>query len=490
MQTFRDWVMNPPPDDEVIRNRFRATVRHVFEHQNVIDWMALDAPDPDSLDYRLALLLWKRLLTPEGDAIYVNRNGVLSPLPEGMAELQHLLHCRETEVIKAEALLQHEFEGVVRGLVERDTIGISSSPLGRMRMDLRRMEYRVDDGSDARIPEFGWHEVDEARVDALAGFFSLLNDAFDEDLFFERVISWPFHLDIREKAFIVNGPGGIGKTLMTKVASKLYGPKCTVGAEPTFTGQDRNRITREFMGKRLIVFNDIESPSTQLMTWLKPMVSGNMTVKSGGGYERSIPCPAVFFLETNFKPQFLGGNQDIRRFIVRTARPGWRLLDHMEHELLDVVEHEVTAADVAWHLMGVHGQIQQQGGWGAFEDRPLPVADFIEIAEEFFASYPGRVTKAVITAYGQQNKLNRMEVETLKELLLHDKARLVGSAEEEAVVEDDVLGGRVPMARGDEGAQAHRTPGPDKVPRVPVPREPGGICGIREGMQMREVAAL
>lgn len=444
-QSFYDWVFNPSKDDELIANTFRRTVRYAFEHELVLDIMDVGAPDKDSLEWKLAVLLFHKRITPEGNKVYVYRNGELYPLPEGLPHLQHLLHESERNTTKAYGILSHEFEGVVRGLVERDVVGVIQQ-IPNLFGELEERKHRINlkamdklEGESHLIPELGWHQTDIHRVRLLQDFFQQQNAAFESggEFFFEKAITYPFHQRIREKAFICNGPGGVGKTLMTKVAAKLYGSKGQVGSEPTFTGQDKNRITREFIGKKFIIYNDIESPSTQLMTWLKPMLTGNMTIKGEGGFERSVPCEAVFFLETNFKPQFLGGNQDIRRFVVRTAKQNYKLLDHMKSDDLDIIEYEVTAADVATYLLMCNHYINMHaGGWNHFEDRPLPVADFIEIAQEYFSTYPSNITKGILTAYANQNKLTKIELETLKELNEEGRLVLVGEEKRQEMEEE------------------------------------------------------
>ena len=439
-QTFFDWVYNPSRDDELISNTFRRIVKYAFDNSLETNSMDVTAPDPTSIEWKLATLLYHKRITPEGNKVYVYRNGILSPLPDGMEDLQHLLHESDKNTTKAYGILSHELDGVVRNLVEKDTVGIieyekdlfGNVSEKKSRINLKDMK-EIQGEDTSLIPEFGWHESDDDRVMALLEFFAEQNSAFEceGEFFFEKAISYPLHQRIREKAFICNGPGGVGKTLMTKVAAKLYGTKGQVGSEPTFTGQDKNRITREFIGKKFIVYNDIESPSTQLMTWLKPMLTGNMTIKGDGGYERSVPCEAVFYLETNFKPQFLGGNQDVRRFIVRSAKSDYKLIDHMDGATLDIVEHGCTAADIARYLMSQnHAIVSAAGGWCHFEERPLPIADFIEIAEEFFQEYPAKITKGVITAYANQNKLTKIELETLKEVFLVEKKKQMEEAAE------------------------------------------------------------
>lgn len=436
-------------DDELISNAFRRIVKYAFDHHLMIEATDFSAPDRNSLEWKIATLLYHKRITPEGNKIYVYRDGILTPLPDGMNDLQHLLHESDKNTAKAYGILSHELDGVCRGLVEMNTVGViqyETDLLGvktqtRCRINLKEM--KLIQGEDiSLIPEFGWHECDDDRVSILCDFFAEQNAAFEssEEYFFEKVISYPLHQRIREKAFICNGPGGVGKTLMTKVAAKLYGTKGQVGSEPTFTGQDKNRITREFIGKKFVIYNDIESPSTQLMTWLKPMLTGNMTIKGDGGYERSVACEAVFFLETNFKPQFLGGNQDIRRFVVRSARPDYKLIEHMRSCDLDVIEYDCTAADIAWYLMSQNYPIEESaGGWNHFDNKPLPVADFIEIAEEFFAEYPAKITKGVLTAYANQNKLSKIELETLKEVLLVEKKEQVEKGEERSSTEVELL---------------------------------------------------
>lgn len=490
-QSFYDWVYNPNADDELLTHTFRRTVKYAFDNKLTINTMDVNAPDPDGLEWKLATLLYHKRITPEGNKIYVYRNGNLSPLPDGMNDLQHLLHETEKNTAKAFGLLSHELEGVTRNLVEKDTIGViittgdlfENPATTKTRINLRTM--REEEGeSQSMIPEFGWHEADFDRIDILAKFFYEQNTAFqtEDEYFFEKAISYSFHQRFREKAFICNGPGGVGKTLMTEIAGILYGSKGTVASEPTFTGQDRNRITRDFIGKKMVIYNDIEEPSVQLMTWIKPMATGNMTIKGEGGFEKSVPCEAVFYLETNFKPQFLGGNQDIRRFVVRTAQSDYKLVEHMTPDELDILGREITPADVAVYLKMQSYDIENRaGGWLYFEDRPLPIADFIEIAQEFFNAYPGDITKGVVTAYAQQNKLSKIELETLKEVLIVGKEKMEkheGSTETEGeLLEED----RVPVqeASGEstdaDGTQRETVP-PVHVPsvRTVAPDESGG----------------
>lgn len=453
-QSFKDWVYNPTHDDELIANTFRRTVKYAFDHKLQINHMDVSAPSPESIEWKLAILLYHKKITPEGNKVYVYRNGDLTPLPDGMEDLQYLLHESEKNTAKAYGILVHNFKGVCRNLVEKDTIGIleqdsllKDSEPKHTRINLKTME--LIEGKDPHtIPELGWHSYDPDRTAVVLKFFSEQNRAFgtEDEFFFEKAISYPFHQRFREKAFICNGPGGMGKTLMTELAGKLYGSKGVVASEPTFTGQDKNRITKQFIGKKWISYVDIQEPSPQLMTWLKPMTTGNMTIKGEGGYERSVPCEAVFYLETNFKPQFLGGNQDVRRFVVRQPEINdYKLVEHLTQDELDVLGQEVTAADIAVHLFLMSQAINDwAGGWCHFEERPLPIADFIEIAQEFFENYPGKATKASVTAYATQNKLSKIELETLKEVLIVDEKKQLEktegsrSADEELRQEDSL----------------------------------------------------
>ena len=131
---------------------------------------------------------------------------------------------------------------------------------------------------------FGKHAADHGCHEALAKFFSLINESVGEPHFFEKTLMYPFNQHIREKSHVLVGRGGNGKSVFMRMVQRLYGDRALTDApQPNFRGHDPAVISYNFIGKRVVTFNDVGDPSEAFLEWLKRMITGNLEVKSLNG---------------------------------------------------------------------------------------------------------------------------------------------------------------------------------------------------------------
>ena len=171
------------------------------------------------------------------------------------------------------------------------------------------------------------------------------------------------------KYVLLLGEGRNGKSLFMKMVQRLYGDKAITDApQPTFKGHDPAVISYNFIGKKVVTFNDVGDPSTAFLEWMKRMITGNLEVKTPSGAWLSIPCNANFLMETNHRPQVLDIEAHRRRFVVREFDPDFRLREHLDEQMLDAIGErgDVTAADIVVYLLQVKPAIED---WTYFEDR-------------------------------------------------------------------------------------------------------------------------
>ena len=363
---FNQWLNEPSFEESVCSNPFHDITKKVFDGYGMYDPYQ---PDPSDVRTKVAQLLKAGLVILEGDVIYIKEHYDLHPLNEAVDLLAYYMHADSNEARKAANLLETNFQGyfpVTQHKVLRDAISIVFDGASQV-YDLKTLEP-VDPG--LKIPEFGCSEVVMDHFGPLAQYFTLVNQAVGEPYFFEKMLLYPFTQHIREKSHVLVGGGGNGKSLFMKMVQRLYGQKSITDApQPNFSGHSAGVIAYNFIGKRVVTFNDVGDPSAQFLEWMKRMITGNLEVKTPSGQWLSIPCRANFFMETNHQPEILDLEAHRRRFIIREFDPGFKLADWMSSDDLDVVgdRGEITAADVVMYLLQVKDQIDD---WTKFGPEP------------------------------------------------------------------------------------------------------------------------
>ncbi|WP_298049613.1 DUF5906 domain-containing protein [uncultured Bifidobacterium sp.] len=363
---FNQWLNEPSFEESVCSNPFHDITKKVFDGYGMYDPYQ---PDPGDVRTKVAQLLKAGLVILEGDVIYIKEHYDLHPLNEAVDLLAYYMHADSNEARKAANLLETNFQGyfpVTQHKVLRDAISIVFDGASQV-YDLKTLEP-VDPG--LKIPEFGCSEVVMDHFGPLAQYFTLVNQAVGEPYFFEKMLLYPFTQHIREKSHVLVGGGGNGKSLFMKMVQRLYGQKSITDApQPNFSGHSAGVIAYNFIGKRVVTFNDVGDPSAQFLEWMKRMITGNLEVKTPSGQWLSIPCRANFFMETNHQPEILDLEAHRRRFIIREFDPGFKLADWMSSDELDVVgdRGEITAADVVMYLLQVKDQIDD---WTKFGPEP------------------------------------------------------------------------------------------------------------------------
>jgi len=363
---FNQWLNEPSFEESVCSNPFHDITKKVFDGYGMYDPYQ---PDPSDVRTKVAQLLKAGLVILEGDVIYIKEHYDLHPLNEAVDLLAYYMHADSNEARKAANLLETNFQGyfpVTQHKVLRDAISIVFDGASQV-YDLKTLEP-VDPG--LKIPEFGCSEVVMDHFGPLAQYFTLVNQAVGEPYFFEKMLLYPFTQHIREKSHVLVGGGGNGKSLFMKMVQRLYGQKSITDApQPNFSGHSAGVIAYNFIGKRVVTFNDVGDPSAQFLEWMKRMITGNLEVKTPSGQWLSIPCRANFFMETNHQPEILDLEAHRRRFIIREFDPGFKLADWMSSDELDVVgdRGEITAADVVMYLLQVKDQIDD---WTKFGPEP------------------------------------------------------------------------------------------------------------------------
>lgn len=372
-RSLHDWLYHPSFEESICNNPFHTVMKKVYSGY------AASAMDPywdeNSPSTKVAKLVRAGLIIPEGDVIYVRERDNLIPIGESMSLLAYYMHCDSQTARKMIDLLESNFQGyfpIKAGMVWRDGMTIVLPSGAESHVDLKTLTS-LDEAPG--IPEYGRHHVDLEHVDMLHKFFGLVNQAVHEPYFFEKALMYPFNQRIREKSHVLVGRGGNGKSLFMRMVQRLYGDRAYTDApQPNFKGHDGAVISYNFIGKRVVTFNDVGDPSEAFLEWLKRMITGNLEVKTPSGAWLSIPCQTNFMLETNHHPQVLDIEAHARRYVIRTFDDDFRLADHMEPYELDVVGErgDITAGDLVCYLMNVRSEV---GDWTAFTQPAVAPAE-------------------------------------------------------------------------------------------------------------------
>lgn len=379
-RTLDDWIFHPTAEDQVCINRFHDTVSRVYSGYSRLD---PDAPDPDDIKTKIANLMRAQLVLLGGDVIYVREGDTLHTLGDATDLLSYYMHTDSKEARKAMDLLETNFQGyfpIVDGLTWRDVIMLKYADGSYQYVDLKNLSAAVvEPGSLSTYPEYGAHVVHVHNYEPIYKFFNVLNQAVGEPFFFEKTMMYHFNQPYREKSHVLVGGGGNGKSMFMGLVQRLYGDFALTDApQPNFTGHAAAVVAYNFIGKRIVTFNDVGDPSAKFLEWLKRMITGNLEVKTPSGAWLSIPCNANFLMETNHAPQILALEAHRRRFVIREFHPDFRLKDFLDDATLDKLGErgDITAGDLVNYLLTVKDQV---GDWTEFGVEPE--IDFEEVAE-------------------------------------------------------------------------------------------------------------
>ena len=155
------------------------------------------------------------------------------------------------------------------------------------------------------------------------------------------------------------------------LVKRLYGDFALTDApQPNFTGHAAAVVAYNFIGKRIVTFNDVGDPSAKFLEWMKRMITGNLEVKTPNGAWLSVPCNANFLMETNHAPQILALEAHRRRFIIREFDPDFRLKDWVSDPELDRLgdRGNITAGDLVNYMLTIRDKVDDWTRFGAEPD--------------------------------------------------------------------------------------------------------------------------
>lgn len=371
VRTLNNWIYNPTEADMVCRNRFHETTAKVFRGYSQLD---PDAPDEDAVATKVAQLLKCQLIILGGDVIYVREGDTLHTLGDSVDLLSYYMHSDSKDARKAMDLLETNFQGyfpVSDGLAWRNVMRLDYPNGSFQYVDLKTLDAAiVPSESVATYPEFGRHDVKEHNYWPLFQFFSVLNQAVGEPYFFEKTMMYHFNQPFREKSHVLVGGGGNGKSMFMGLVQRLYGDFALTDApQPNFTGHAAAVVAYNFIGKRIVTFNDVGDPSAKFLEWLKRMITGKLEVKTPSGAWLTVPCQSNFLMETNHAPEILSLEAHRRRFVIREFHPDFRLKDFIDDATLDMLgdQGDITAGDIVNYLITIKDNV---GSWDVFGAEP------------------------------------------------------------------------------------------------------------------------
>lgn len=368
-RTLNDWIFSPTAEDLVCVNRFREVAERVFMGSSPMDPMS---PDPDDIRTKIANLLKAELILLAGDAIYVREGDTLHTLGDAVDLLSYYMHTDSKEARKAIDILETNFQGyfpIVDNLAWRNVIRLDYANGNNLFVDLKTLSCAVPEEGSI-YPEFGAHIVNEHNFEPICRFFNVLNQAVGEPYFFEKTMMYHFNQKYREKSHVLVGGGGNGKSMFMGLVQRLYGDFALTDApQPNFTGHAAAVVAYNFIGKRIVTFNDVGDPSAKFLEWLKRMVTGNLEVKTPSGAWLSIPCSANFMMETNHAPEILSLEAHRRRFVIREFDSSFVLKDYISDDDLDKLgdRGDITAGDLVNYMLLVRDAV---GDWARFGEEP------------------------------------------------------------------------------------------------------------------------
>ena len=371
VRTLDEWLFSPMEADRVCVNRFHDIADKVYYGYSQLD---PEAPDDDDYRTKVAQLMKAKLVLLGGDVIYVREGDTLHTLGDSIDLLSYYMHTDSKEARKAMDLLETNFQGyfpVTDGLVWRDVMRIDYPDGRSCLVNLRTLsDAERDPWQVEGFPEFGVSKVNPKNYGPISRFFGILNAAIGEDYFFEKTMMYHFNQPFREKSHVLVGGGGNGKSMFMGLVKRLYGDFALTDApQPNFTGHAAAVIAYNFIGKRIVTFNDVGDPSVKFLEWMKRMITGNLEVKTPNGAWLSVPCNANFLMETNHAPQILSLEAHRRRFIIREFDPDFRLKDWVGSNDLDRLgdRGDVTAADLVNYMLTIRDKVSD---WTQFGKEP------------------------------------------------------------------------------------------------------------------------
>lgn len=368
-RTLDDWLFDRKAEDTVCNDPFHDIAEAVYT--GAYTPLNPGFPDDDDFRVKVANLMKAELILLGGDVVYVREGTTLHTLGDSIDLLAYYMHSDTKEARKAMDLLETTFQGyfpVQDGLVRRNVIQLVYPDGMTGCVDLKAMQpCETTEG----YPEFGVSEVSEHNFAPIKKFFDTMNQAVGEAYFFEKTMMYHFTQPYREKSHVLVGGGGNGKSMFMSLVQRLYGDFALTDApQPgSFSGHAAAVISYNFIGKRIVTFNDVGDPSVKFLEWMKRMITGNLEVKTPSGLWLSVPCNANFLMETNHAPQILSMEAHRRRFIIREFDPDFRLKDYIDDPTLDKLgdRGDITAGDLVNYILTIRDEV---GDWTAFESEP------------------------------------------------------------------------------------------------------------------------
>ena len=385
VRTLDEWLYAPTEADLVCVNRFHEIARQVYDGTSPRMFDPFAVQD-DDYRMKVAQLMRARLILLGGDVIYVREGDTLHTLGDSLDLLSYYMHTDSKEARKAMDLLETNFQGyfpVTDGFAWRNVIRLEY-PDGSMRdVSLKTLSDATRGLMEqfADYPEFGVSMVNPDNFGPIQRFFQVLNQAVGEDWFFEKTMMYHFNQPYREKSHVLVGGGGNGKSMFMGLVNRLYGDFAYVDApQPNFVGHAAAVIAYNFIGKRVVTFNDVGDPSSKFLEWMKRMITGNLEVKTPSGAWLSVPCSANFLMETNHAPQILSLEAHRRRFVIREFDADFRLKDWVSDADLDRLgdRGDITAADLVNYMLTIRDRV---GDWTKFGVEPQDLDWYEEVAE-------------------------------------------------------------------------------------------------------------